>query len=284
MRIFLLTALTMVAFAANSVLNRAGVDIGGLDPLWFATIRLWSGAVMLLILCVGLHRKIVIWGEGRAAGVGSLLLYIFAFSWAYVDLDAGLGALILFGMVQVTMFAGSLVNGEHPPWSRWLGAGVAFGGLIWVLWPGVGLQISVFHGVLMAIAGIGWGLYSLAGRRSGDALVATAMNFALAAPVGLALMLFVPLGDDIAFGTWGIVCAVISGAITSGLGYALWYSVLPKLPGTVAAITQLTVPIIAMAGGMILLSEPPSSDFIIATILVIGGVALSLWPGPSRAK
>lgn len=276
MRLFLLTALTMTAFAANSVLNRAGVDLAGTDAVWFGTVRLWSGALVLAGLVLALRGGLRLTGPGRLAGVLGLVLYIYGFSLAYVRLESGLGALILFGTVQVTMFAGSLWQGERPPMQRWAGAGLAFGGLAWLLWPDQAAGVSLSHGLAMVVAGIGWGAYSLAGRRATDPLAATAANFLLAAPVGLLLTLGLPdIGSAQITGT-GLALAVVSGAVTSGLGYALWYGVLPRLAGTVAAVAQLTVPLIAMVGGLVFLAERPGPDFIIAAIVVLGGIGLSL--------
>lgn len=277
MRLFLLIALTMVAFAANSVLNRAALAGGGIDAVSFGTIRLWSGAVVLVVLGLLLRGRIVLGGAGRLAGVIGLVFYIYGFSVAYVSLDAGLGALILFGTVQVTMFAGSLVGGERPPALRWIGAGLAFGGLAWLLWPGGGVQLSLLHGTAMVIGGLGWGIYSLAGRQAQDPLLATGANFVLAAPIGFVLGLVLPVSPEtMAPELSSIGLAVLSGAVTSGLGYALWYHVLPQVTGSIAAVAQLTVPVIAMAGGMVFLREALTPDFVVAALLVLGGVGLSV--------
>jgi drug/metabolite transporter (DMT)-like permease len=277
MRLIALTVLTMAAFAANSVLNRAALTSGGIDAVSFGTIRLWSGAVMLLLLGLVLRHKIVLGGPGRVAGVAGLVLYIYGFSVAYVTLDAGLGALILFGTVQVTMFGGSLIGGERPPLLRWLGAVLAFGGLVWLLWPGGAVEISLIHGGAMVLAGVGWGVYSLAGRLATDPLLATGANFALAAPIGLGLGLLMPVSPEaIAPEVPGILLAVLAGAMTSGLGYALWYHVLPQIKGSVAAVAQLTVPVIAMAGGMAFLGEALTAQFTVAAAIVLSGVALSV--------
>jgi drug/metabolite transporter (DMT)-like permease len=237
---------------------------------------------MLLVLGLILRRTVTLGGKGRLAGVVGLVLYIYGFSVAYVVLDAGLGALILFGTVQVTMFGGSLMGGERPPLLRWLGAGLAFGGLVWLLWPVGGVEVSPVHGVAMVIAGVGWGVYSLAGRQAVDPLLATGANFLLAAPVGLLLSLMMPVSmgpvnpEATTMAAHGILLAVLSGAVTSGLGYALWYLVLPQLKGSVAAVAQLTVPVIAMTGGMVFLSEALTAQFVIAAAVVLGGVGLSV--------
>lgn len=279
MRLLFLTVLTMIAFAANSVLNRMALAGGGMDAVSFGVIRLVSGAVMLALLCLILRGGLRLTGPGRGIGVLALLIYLYGFSMAYRALDAGLGALILFGVVQITMFAGGLIAREAMPARRWIGAGMAFGGLAWLLWPGGGLEVSVTHGLLMAAAGVGWGVYSLNGRRSGDALMATAANFIWAAPVGLLVGWLVPKGaEGIVIGPQGVLLAVLSGAVTSGLGYALWYSLLPRLAASVAAVAQLTVPVIAMAGGMLFLGEALSLEFALASVLVLSGVAVSVIP------
>lgn len=276
MRLFLLTSLTMIAFAANSVLNRLALAGGSIDAVSFGVIRLVSGAVMLGALCMVLRGGLRLGGAGRMAGVAALLLYLYGFSTAYRALDAGLGALILFGVVQITMFAGGLMKSEPMPARRWAGAALAFSGLVWLLWPGEGKDISLPHGLLMALAGVGWGIYSLAGKLSRDALQGTAANFILATPVGVLVGYMMPAVEPVTLTTYGVFVAIICGAVTSGLGYALWYSVLPSLASSVAAVAQLTVPVIAMAGGMVFLGEVLTVQFALASALVLGGVAISV--------
>ncbi|OYX43334.1 MAG: EamA family transporter [Rhodobacterales bacterium 32-67-9] len=281
MRLFLLTTLTMIAFAANSVLNRAGVGNGLIDPVRFAVVRLLAGAAMLALLVLG--RRLVsgrpLWPgpQGRAAGAMSLLVYLFGFSLAYGALDAGTGALILFGMVQITMFAGALLARERVPARRWIGSGLAFLGLAYLFGPGSGANESLFHATLMAAAGIGWGIYSLSARGSTDPLGATAWNFVLAVPVALVLVRALPVMQG-AVPTMpaGLLLAVISGALTSGLGYALWYSVLPALGAARGGVAQLTVPLIALAGGLVFLGEALTLRFLLSAALVLGGVAIAL--------
>ncbi|MFW2588636.1 DMT family transporter [Sagittula sp. SSi028] len=273
MKLFGLVVVIMVAFAANSVLNRAGVGGGQISPVAFGVIRLLAGAVTLAVLCGVLRGGLRFGGAGRLAGVAGLLIYIFGFSFAYVGLESGLGALILFGMVQVTMFAGSVMGGERPAPLRWIGAAVAFCGLAWLVWPQDGVSAGLLPSMFMLAAGFGWGVYSLAGKLSSDALQATAANFVLATPIAVVVL----LGNGLGPMTFeGVALAIVSGAVTSGLGYALWYAVLPRLDGSVAAVAQLTVPVIAMAGGMLFLTEPLTMDFVIASALVLGGVALSV--------
>ncbi len=268
MRLFLLVALTMIAFAANSVLNRMALAGGGIDAIAFGAIRLVAGAVMLGALCLVLRGKIRLGSAHRAAGVAALLLYLFGFSYAYEALDAGLGALVLFGMVQITMFAGGLIVGEAMPRRRWIGAALAMAGLIWLLLPGWD-----GHPIRATI-----NLLQIDGKENiqGDALQDTGANFVIAALIcalpGLWLGEIATGGP----GLEGVLLAVICGAVTSGLGYALWYSVLPQLQASVAAVAQLTVPVIAMVGGMMFLGEVLTIQVIMASILVLGGVAVSV--------
>lgn len=279
MRLILLTTITMVAFAANSVLNRMALAGDHIDAMSFGTVRLIAGAVMLAVLCLALRGKLGLGGPSRAIGVAALMGYIFGFSAAYTALDAGLGALILFGMVQVTMFTSAFVGGEAIPVRRWTGAALALTGLAWLMWPSPETEVSIWHGGLMALAGISWGIYSLAGRKAGDALSATAANFIWAAPLAVVLLLIVPTGDVAApMNATGIGLAILSGAVTSGLGYALWYAVLPKLDASAAAVAQLTVPVIALAAGIALLGEVLTLRLTLASLLVLGGVALSSMP------
>lgn len=273
MHLFLLTALTMLAFAANSVLNRWAVGPGHIGAVEFAMLRLVAGAVMLAVLVAGQRRGWAWPGmRGRAAGVLGLSAYLLGFSLAYRGLDAGTGALVLFGTVQVTMFAGALLSREAVPGRRWAGAVLALGGLGLIASPGA---VALLPLALMVAAGVGWGVYSLAGRGAADPLAATAWNFLLSVP------LVVPLGLGAGSGSpdaTGVLLAVVSGAVTSGLGYALWYAVLPQLGAARAAVAQLTVPVIAALGGAVLLAEIPGLRFWLAAVLVLGGVALASLP------
>ncbi|WP_090220391.1 DMT family transporter [Litoreibacter janthinus] len=271
MRLFLLTALTMVAFAANSVLNKLGVSRGGMDPLDFSMLRVWSGAIVLLALVW--MRRTDQKERGSVVGTASLLVYMLGFSLAYTTLDAGVGALILFGVVQITMFAAAVMGGERIRAMRYLGCGVAFAGLAVLLWPAGGAAPDMWGGVLMAAAGVGWGVYTLAGRGSQSPLLRTEQNFRYAALLMIVMFPFVglPTGPTV-----GYMAALASGAITSALGYALWYRVLPMLETTTAAVAQLTVPVIALMGGMAFLGEDLTVRFALASLLVLGGIALAL--------
>jgi drug/metabolite transporter (DMT)-like permease len=215
-------------------------------------------------------------GAGGGAGVLGLLTYLFGFSLAYVDLAAGIGALILFGMVQVTMFAGAVLAGEKVPMPRWFGAGLAFAGLVWLVSP-FGQAAAIGPVAAMAAAGVGWGIYSLAGRKARDPLTATAANFGLAVPV--VLLVGIWRFDFAALTAAGAGLAIVSGAVTSGLGYALWYAVVPQLGAARAGVAQLSVPILAALAGAMVLGEPLGWRFLVAATVVLGGVALASFAG-----
>lgn len=277
MRLALLTALTMLAFAANSILNRMALAGGDIDALGFAIVRVLSGAGMLVALVLIQRRGLPMFRPGRLVGALSLCLYLLGFSIAYLRLDAGLGALILFGCVQITMFAGALLGGESVPPARWFGAGVAMVGLGWLVWPAGEVTVPLTGTVFMALAGVGWGVYSLAGRKAGDPLAATAANFLWAAPVCLIIPIFLPVQmEPVEATARGILLACLSGAVTSGLGYALWYSLLPQLKATVAGLVQLSAPVIAILGGVALLGEGLSLRLVLAAAIVLGGIAFGL--------
>ncbi|WP_170347838.1 DMT family transporter [Ruegeria atlantica] len=274
MRLFLLTTLTMCAFAANSILNRLAIDSGASDPAGFAIIRVLSGAVVLTGLVWLRSGRLPLRNRRRLAGAGSLSLYMIGFSIAYLTLDAGLGALILFGVVQITMFAVTSLTGNAPTARQMGGAAIALMGLVYVLWPSGAVQVDPIGAALMTAAGVGWAVYSLVGRFEPDALAGTAANFVIALPVtALALMLTV--------GGWqmsgaGYLLAALSGGVTSGMGYAVWYRVLPQLAPSTAAVVQLSVPIIAILAGVLLLGEVASLRLIFGAALVLGGIALAV--------
>lgn len=276
MQLFLLTVLTMTAFAANSILNRAGLAGEHIGPAGFALIRVIAGAIMLWGL---------LWAKGRKApplpapdwaAVVALVTYLVGFSFAYVAMDAGLGALVLFAGVQITMFVGAIFGSDRFPARRWGGMVVSLGGLTYLVWPG---QVQLFDPLalgLMAVAAVGWGIYSLIGRRAVAPLASTAWNFIYATPfVALATVLFV---TDEVFTTTGVSLAIASGAVTSGLGYALWYRVLPSLGASTGALAQLSVPVIAMLAGVVLLGEVLTLRAVVASVLVLGGIAVGLLP------
>lgn len=274
LRLSALLALTMCAFAANSVLNRIGVSQYGMDPMLFAVIRVAAGAAMLWVLMR--RRGSVfpqIWSRRRMTGALALSAYMIGFSWAYTSLDAGLGALILFGVLQVVIFAWAVVTGQMIPPLRWLGACVAFAGLLVLLWPNDVQSVPLGGAIAMAIAGSAWAIYTLLGRGEPDALASTAVNFLLCLPL---VLLTLPLSDAGSASLPGVVIALVAGSVTSGLGYALWYRILPQLPATLAGIAQLSVPVLTIIAGVLVLSEPLTTRLVLAALLVLGGIAISL--------
>lgn len=275
MRLFFLTCLTMSAFAANSILTRAALADGRIGPANFSAIRLASAALVLFILVWARGGQLHIRQPGRWRGVIALTVYVIGFSFAYVSLPTGVGALILFGAVQVTMLTTALLGSESITRRRLIGAAVAFSGLVWLTWPAGGAAPNLMGAALMVSAGIGWGAYSILGQSASDPAAETAANFLLAIPFGLIALLVTTEAPPTAL---GIALALTSGVLTSGLGYALWYRILPGMKISTAAIAQLTVPIIAAAVGVALMGEVVSTRLGIAVVLVISGVALSLRP------
>ena len=279
LRLALLVVLTMAAFAANSLLNRAAVDSGAIGPSAFAVLRLLAGAAVLVALVQARRQPLPLWHRRRWAGALSLAAYMAGFSAAYLTLDAGLGALILFGVVQITMFALGALGGARLAPAQIAGAGVAFAGLVWILWPAGGAPVPLSGGLWMVAAGIGWGVYTLSGRGEPAALPATAANFCLALP--LAALPLVWVSDPVPASVPGVALAALAGGVTSGLGYALWYSLVPRLSAATAATVQLSVPVIALTAGAALLGEAPGWRLILGAAVVLGGIALAL-PRPAR--
>ena len=271
-RLVAVTAVVMVAFASNSLLNRSALADELIGPGEFAAIRVVSGAAVLVLLVGIADRSAPRPGKPDPAAIAGLAAYLIGFSFAYVSIDAGIGALILFGGVQATMFAGALAGGERPPANRWLGMAIAVVGLVVLFWPSDSVELPARGALLMLIAAVGWGVYSLIGRRVTEPLRATAWNFVYAAPLVVAAWLAFADGDETT--TRGVVLAVVSGAITSGLGYALWYSILPQLGATNAALAQLSAPVIAIALGAMLLDESITVQAVMAAVLVLGGIAV----------
>ncbi|WP_275393935.1 DMT family transporter [Aliiroseovarius sp. Z3] len=276
MRLIALTTLTMIAFAANSLLNRAGLAGEYIGPAGFALIRVVAGAVMLWGLLWAKARQAPPRPSPDWAAVAGLVAYLVGFSFAYVALDAGLGALVLFAGVQITMFVGAILGGDRFPARRWGGMAISLGGLAYLVWPGQAQSFDPWALGLMALAALGWGVYSLIGRRASAPLAATAWNFVYAVPlVALASFPFV-MGEGMTAS--GVLLAITSGAVTSGLGYALWYRVLPALGASTGALAQLSVPVIAMLAGVILLGEGLTLRAVLASALVLGGIAFGLLP------
>lgn len=268
-RLALLTSLTMVAFAANSVLCRLALRSSAIDAASFTTIRLISGALMLWLVCR--------WKKAPQAGAGNwisavaLLGYAAGFSFAYLSLPAGTGALLLFGAVQATMIGYGIATGERLRVRQTVGLALALAGLGYLLLPGV--SAPPFGGALLMLgAGVAWGVYSLRGKGKGNPTVVTAGNFLRGVP--LALVLTFLTWPRMEFNGAGVGYAIASGAIASGLGYACWYSILPALKATTAATVQLSVPVIAALGGIAFLGETLTLRLVLAAFAVLCGIAM----------
>lgn len=267
----------MMAFAANSVLCRLALGAGSIDASSFATVRVAAGAVVLALLMAARRRK-----QLRSPTDWRMVLMLFGymafFSFAYVTLSTGTGALILFGAVQLTMFGVALRSGEHFSAVSWLGLLFAFGGLIFLVSPGVTAPDPV-GAALMAGAGVSWGAYSLLGRGTTEPLAATANNFMFCAPLVLAVSLV--FHAEYHMTLRGFVLASASGGLASGIGYAIWYRALNGLTATQAATVQLSVPAIAALGGVVFMAESVTVRLLVATAATLGGVGLVL---AQRAK
>lgn len=267
--IILLTTLAMLAFASNSVLCRIALKETGIDAASFTAVRLASGALALWLI-VALRNGASI-KDGNWASALALFAYAAPFSFAYVSLSAGAGALLLFGAVQASMILWGWWRGERLSARRLTGLALALGGLVYLMLPGIEAP-PLGGSLLMIVADAAWGVYSLRGRGAGRPLAATAGNFLRAAPLGFALALAaLPwLSFDLA----GIGYAAASGALASGVGYAIWYAALPGLRAASAATVQLSVPVIVAAAGVILLGEAITLRLMLSSVAILGGIAL----------
>ncbi|MGB7202230.1 MAG: DMT family transporter [Pyrinomonadaceae bacterium] len=317
MKVFFYTTFALNAFALNSILCRLALSGEEADAAGFTAVRLVSGAIALVVInyaisCRGLRvskgdtlnaedssRGIDQLGgslspllmRGLAQHVGALsgswlsavLLFAYAvcFSFAYLGLTAGTGALILFGSVQVTMIAVAILRGERPSALEWLGLAIAVGGLVYLVFPGLASPPLV-SSLLMAAAGAAWGFYTLRGKSSNDPLADTTGNFVRSMPMAAAVaLIFLP---QIQLSTRGVVLAVISGAVTSGVGYTIWYAALKYHTAVRAAVLQLPVPLLTAFGGLILLGEIATARLWIASVLILGGIALTIFRRVAKAR
>lgn len=278
MRTFLLTTLALLAFAANSLLARQALATGAIDATSFTAVRLAGGAFVLALL---VRAAAGTWAPLRRRGVGgplALFLYALPFSLSYVRIGAATGALLLFGSVQLTMLAVALRRGERPRPLAWCGFALAAIGLVWLLGPAP-TRPDLLGALLMVVAGVAWGAYTLAGRAAGEPIAANARSFLWSLPLAGIACWFAR--DSLATSSQGLLLAGISGGVTSGLGYAVWYRTLPRLTLARAAFAQLTVPVLAALGAVSCLGEAITPHLVITSVLVLGGVAVAL---ASRAR
>lgn len=270
-RVFLFTFLAMIAFASNSLLCRLALKQTAIDPASFTFIRILSGA--LVLWTIAKLRRVSRKDAGNWPSAFALFAYAAAFSFAYVSLPAGTGALLLFGAVQATMILWGFRKGETLNAPQIIGLVIALAGLVALVLPGVSAP-PLRGAALMISAGIAWGIYSLRGKATGDPAAATAGNFLRAVPMAAALSLLSLASAR--FDRAGVTFAILSGAIASGLGYVIWYTALPALKATSAASVQLSVPVLAATGGILLLGEPLTIRFFFSSCAVLGGIALVL--------
>ena len=270
-RVAFLIVFAMLAFAGNSLLCRVALRDTSIDAASFTSIRLASGALVLWVLLRSRGKQPLAAGSWPMAAM--LFAYAVCFSFAYRDLTAATGALLLFGAVQLTMTGYGLFAGERLKGLRLIGVLIAIAGLVWLLLPGLSAPPPLAAGLMLA-AGLAWGVYSLLGRGAGDATAATGGNFIRAMP--FAAVLSLAAATETSPDSTGLIYAVLSGAGTSGLGYVLWYAALPALSATSAATIQLCVPAIAALGGAVLLAEPITARLLLASAAILGGIALTI--------
>jgi drug/metabolite transporter (DMT)-like permease len=270
-KLIVLTLLSLLAFAGNSLLCRIALKQTAIDPTSFVAIRLLSGALVLWLVLWS--RKQTREMEGTWLGACALFAYAITFSFAYSMIPAGTGALLLFASIQISMILYGFHIGERLSPRQTAGFGLAVCGLVLLMLPSVGAP-PPFHGFLMILSGIAWSVYSLLGRKSRDASRATAGNFIRAVPISLVALPIAFLFSDVTADAPGIAYAIASGAITSGLGYIFWYAALRELEVTYAATVQLSVPVLAAFGGTIFLGEIVTPVLVVASIAIIAGVAL----------
>jgi drug/metabolite transporter (DMT)-like permease len=270
--IAMLTGLAMLAFAGNSLLCRLALKNTAIDAASFTSIRLVAAAITLWLLVRAGNKSGLAGGNWLSAL--ALFAYAAGFSFAYINLTAATGALLLFGAVQITMVSYGIAKGERLLGLQLMGLTLALGGLVGLLLPGLAAPPLV-SSVLMIGAGMAWGVYSLRGRGAGDPAVITAGNFLRTIPVTLTLSLV--MVHHVSLDSSGIIYAILSGAVTSGMGYAIWYKALPALQATHAATVQLSVPVIAALGGIILLGETLTLRFVLASLAILCGIAMVIF-------
>jgi len=272
LKTIIFTFLALIAFAANSVICRAALKDQLIDPGAFTVIRLVSGAAVLLLLVYFRHfKKNSKRSKGSWISAMMLFMYATAFSFAYVSIDTATGALIVFGAVQITMITYALLKGYKMHGSEWLGMLIAFIGFVYLMLPGA-QSPPVLGAVIMTISGIGWGMYSVLGKKSENPLEDTAYNFLRSIPFLLLILFF--LIHEQNYSVQGVLLALLSGMVTSGLGYTIWYMALRGLTTIQASVVQLFVPVLAGIGGFLFLNEIISLRLWISALLILGGILL----------
>ncbi|NIP30828.1 MAG: EamA family transporter [Candidatus Dadabacteria bacterium] len=263
--------MSLIAFAANSVICRLALDEKTIDASSYTSFRLLSGAIVLLLI---LHsNKKTVSTDAKGSWISTLMLFLYAasFSFAYITLDTGTGALILFGAVQISMILSSLLSGNRLHLTEWFGVSIAFFGFVYLILPGV--KTPTLTGfILMTIAGVSWGIYTLRGKNSINPLADTTYNFTRSIPLVLILLLFTLKISHLSL--YGVILSILSGGIASGIGYTIWYLALGGLSATQAAVVQLFVPVLAAIGGVIFVSEQITLRLSISALFILGGIFL----------
>ena len=276
-KLFILVLLTMIAFAANSVLTRLAISNNQLGPASFSFFRLLSGSIVLIIIVFIRSGLLCIWeSKPNMASILGLSFYMVGFHFAYNSLNAGLGAIVLFGGVQLVMFTSTILSKEKTSFYNWAGMLLAMLGILILFFPkDLVIADQVYGLLLMLLASLGWGIYSLSGRRSKDPIASTMSNFIFTIPTVSLVLLFYP--DSISLSHNGVLLAICSGAIMSALGYSLWYAILPFLEKPVASLVQLVVPVIALILGIIILDEKLTYLSFFSSLLIIGGISFGIF-------
>jgi len=285
MTLFLLTAIALIAFAANSVLGRMALGGDSIDPVSFTLIRLMGGAAALtLILWITSKRESRQTLEGSWSSGIALFAYAISFSLAYISLSSGTGALVLFAAVQITMLLAAFRSGESMSLFQWAGFIVAIAGIIYLVSPGIAAP-DPRGAALMMVSGVAWGLYCIAGKSVKSPIAMTTGNFARAAIMAVPTSIIsVLVLSKFNVSAYGAALALTSGVVTSGMGYAIWYKAVPMLTTTQAAVVQLLVPMLAALGGVIFIGEQFTFRLGLASLLILGGVVLSIFTRKNKAS
>ncbi|WP_415900397.1 DMT family transporter [Neptuniibacter sp. QD48_11] len=271
LKVFIYTLIALIAFAGNSVLCRLALGDETIDAASFTSIRLLSGIVVLLAIFIFMNRGKANAAKGSWKGAFFLFAYAITFSYGYITLETGIGALVLFGSVQISIILINMLKGNKLHLMEWIGTIVAFAGFVYLIFPSLATPSAVGFG-LMTMAGVAWGFYTLAGKGSNNPLGDTTYNFLRTLPFVLILVLL--SFDDASLSTEGIWLAILSGGLASGIGYAIWYQALGSLSAIQAAVVQLLVPVIAAAGGVAFAGEEVTWRLVIASVVVLGGIMI----------
>lgn len=281
--IFILIIVSILFLALNSILCKAALFNNHIDAYSFTFFRLFSATVMLLILFYYKHKKITFYTNKNWVTSFMLFLYAITFSYAYLDIDAGFGTLLLFGIVQVVMVVSSLIYKERLTLIKLFGIMISLFGLIYMLYPQENFEVSLFHSILMVISGFAWAIYTVLGKNSKNALTNTTDNF-IKASIFTTLFYFIFSFETIHFDTQGLILAIISGSITSALGYIIWYEVLPNIRIITASVVQMFIPIVAIFLSAIFLEEQLSLNLLLSTLIIISGIILTMFSKQKISK